>query len=289
MSRARHADALHVGRGHVALLACALTVLLVSCGNGSASRPTPSLGRPTAPSASVSVPLPSRSPSASRSVAPSITPTPTPAPTRTSTPAPTPTATPTATPTDTPSPTSTPTSPVTPSPTAAPSPSASSDGTEASSGAATEDGSGVPAWAWWLAGLLLLALVVAIPLVVRARRRTAWATELATASEEVAWISRVLLPQLQAAGSADQLAGGWTVAVPRVDAVQDRLTELGATARRDIDRGRAAQLRDAVRSARERVDGLIASRSPGPYSQDLAAVASSLEAALAGPPSAPRG
>ncbi len=120
-----------------------------------------------------------------------------------------------------------------------------------------------------------------VPLIVRARRRAAWAAGLATASEEVAWFARVLLPQLQSASSVDQLSGGWSVGLARVTAVQDQLTALSATARRDVDQARATQLRDAVREARERVDGVVASRTPGPVSQEVAGIASQLEAALA--------
>jgi hypothetical protein len=134
---------------------------------------------------------------------------------------------------------------------------------------------------WWLLGLVLVALAVGVPLIVRARRRAAWAAELATASEEVAWFARVLLPQLQSASSVDQLSGGWSVGLARVTAVQDQLTALSATARRDVDQARATQLRDAVREARERVDGVVAARTPGPVSQEVAGIASQLEAALA--------
>ncbi len=133
-------------------------------------------------------------------------------------------------------------------------------------------GCSVSCWSPWLSG---------IPLIVRARRRAAWAAELATASEEVAWFARVLLPQLQSASSVDQLSGGWSVGIARVTAVQDQLTALSATARRDVDQARSTQLRDAVREARERVDGLVAARAPGPVSQEVAGIASQLEAALA--------
>ncbi len=269
-------------RRWVALLACALC-LLTACGDGNASRPTPSSSRPTRPSVSVSLPTrsPSAGPTGSASVPSTPTPTPTPPPTRTITATPTPTPTPppptrTITATPTPTPTLTPT----PSPSASPAPG----GTASSS--AAEDDSGVPAWVWWLAGLVLLALVVGIPLVVRSRRRAAWTAELTTATAEVAWLARVLLPQLQSTGSVDQLAGGWSVALPRVTGVQDQLTGLAATARRDDDRLRATQLRDAVQGARDRVDQVVAARSPGPFLPDLVAAAATLEAALAEPATA---
>ena len=146
--------------------------------------------------------------------------------------------------------------------------------TDSSANASADEGSDVPTWVWWLLGLLLVALAVAIPLIVRARRRAAWTAELTTASEEVAWFARVLLPQLQSASSVDQLSGGWSVGLARVTAVQDQLTALSATARRDVDQARSTQLRDAVREARERVDGLVAARAPGPVSQEVASIAS---------------
>ena len=48
------------------------------------------------------------------------------------------------------------------------------DSTEAEGEAAAED-QGVPSWVWWLLAALILGTAVAIPLVVRARRRNAWA------------------------------------------------------------------------------------------------------------------
>jgi hypothetical protein len=43
---------------------------------------------------------------------------------------------------------------------------------------------------------IALAVAVAAPLLVRARRRRAWRADLASAAEEVAWFARVLVPEL---------------------------------------------------------------------------------------------
>ena len=251
-------------------LVCVSCFLFAACGQGTPSGPSASLTRPT-PTRTISKPTGApTTPEPAPTSAP--TPTPTPAPTI----APTRTITATATATATTTTTATPTPTPTPTPTATESPSESD-----TSDASTDEGSDVPTWVWWLLGLLLLALAVGIPLIIRARRRAAWNAELATASEEVAWFARVLLPQLQSASSVDQLSGGWSVGLARVTAVQDQLTALSATARRDVDETRATQLRDAVREAREGMDGLVASRTPGPVSQEVANIAAHLEAALA--------
>ena len=49
------------------------------------------------------------------------------------------------------------------------------------------------------------------PLVVRARRRSAWDQELAAEEGEVSWLARELLPELRRAASREEVAGGWTV------------------------------------------------------------------------------
>ena len=225
------------------LLATAGAGLLASCGDSTPSRPSASLSRTALPSPSATVSRPTRSPDNPRTNTPTPRPSPTPAPTASAT----------------------------------ESPAGSGGQTDGSA----DEGNDVPAWAWWSLGVLVLAVVVAIPLLVRSRRRKAWDAELASASQEVTWFARVLLPQLQPAISVDQLTGGWSVGSGRVSDVQDRLTALAATAGRDADRARATQLRDAVREARERLDRLAASPGAGPLPQELAAIASSLEAALA--------
>src|SRR5207302_637813 len=185
---------------------------------------------------------PTRSPIRPASSTPTSTFTPTPIPT------PTPTPTPTATSAPPPTQTAPPTRTTRPTPTAS---SAASPSTSSAAQASSET-AGFPAWGWFLVALLVLA-GAAVPLIVRARRRRAWRAELAACEEEVAWLARVLLPQLRQAGAAEQVAGGWAVSEGRVSAVEDRLTALEASAPDEAGRARARTLRDAVRSSRERM------------------------------------
>ncbi len=93
-------------------------------------------------------------------------------------------------------------------------------------------------------------------LLVRARRRRRWLARLQAAKVEVSWFARELVPQLRATGSAERVAGGWQVAAPRVAAVEDQLTVLESSARTQEDAASARQLRDAVRSGREKLETL---------------------------------
>ncbi|HEV7195982.1 MAG TPA: hypothetical protein VGN19_08585, partial [Pedococcus sp.] len=116
----------------------------------------------------------------------------------------------------------------------------------------------------WVLAAVVLGLLVAIPLIVRARRRGAWTAELTAAEAEVAWFARILAPQLRQAGSLDEVAGGWAVAAERVTGVEDRLTALEASAPDETGRLRALSLRDAVRTARARVVDLLAGAATAP-------------------------
>jgi hypothetical protein len=134
---------------------------------------------------------------------------------------------------------------------------------------------------WWVLAVVALAVVVAVPLVVRARRRRAWRADLASAEDEVAWFGRALVPELRRMGSLAEVAGGWNVAAGRVMAVEDRLTALEASAPDEAARTRSRTLRDAVRAARGRMQELLESGSLDTVSRDLDAVAAELEGALA--------
>lgn len=139
---------------------------------------------------------------------------------------------------------------------------------------------GVPTWVGGLAAAVVLGLLVAIPLMVRARRRTAWRQALASAEGELAWLAQELLPELRRAGSREEVAGGWAVSEARVSAVEDRLTVLESSAPDDQGRSRALVLRDASRAARAQMQRLL---SPGPrdtWALDLDAVINDLETAL---------
>ena len=76
----------------------------------------------------------------------------------------------------------------------------------------------------------LVAGVVGSVLVPRARRRRAWDAELTAAEKETRWLVREFLPQLQSAGTADEVAGGWQVGAGRVTLVEDQLTGMESAA-----------------------------------------------------------
>jgi hypothetical protein len=78
-------------------------------------------------------------------------------------------------------------------------------------------------------------------------------------------------------------AGGWTVGSSRVSALEDRLTALEATAPDDAGRTRARTLRDAVRTARTRLHGLLTTGQVDTFQRDLDALAAELERALETP------
>src|SRR6185437_308187 len=88
-------------------------------------------------------------------------------------------------------------------------------------------------------------------------------------------------PELRRAASPDQAVGAWTVEASRVSALEDRLTELAATARDDAGRSRALGLRDAVRTAGSQLNVLVRAGQFATLPYDLDAVAGELEAALA--------
>ncbi len=124
--------------------------------------------------------------------------------------------------------------------------------------------------AGWVA-LALLAVVATLAtwLLVRAHRRRSWLTRLATTRAEVEWFAWELIPQLRRSGSVERVAGGWEVAVPRVAAAEDQLTILESSGRRQEDAASARQLRDAVRSAREKVETLSGPGTHDEWALDL--------------------
>ncbi|HEX6150630.1 hypothetical protein [Nocardioides sp.] len=271
--------AVHLRRRLGLVLLLAAVSPLVACSGESGERPT-------------------LDPSRSLTVTPSITAT-LPSPTRSLTRTPTETDPPTTDATD--PPTSTDTS-ATPTPTASASESESeseSEPTEVASSsaepeptpslsptpAAAEDEAGdgtaaTPAWVWWLLGTLVLALAVGVPLLVRARRRSAWQERLSAAEAEVAWFARGLVPELRRSSTVERLAGGWAVSSGRVVALEDLLTSLVATAPDDAERARATELRDAVRAGRTRVESLAVAADVSELALDLDEVVAGLEAAL---------
>jgi hypothetical protein len=138
---------------------------------------------------------------------------------------------------------------------------------------------------WVALAVLAVAAAVGTGLLVRARRRRSWLARLHAATAEVEWFARELIPQLRGSGSADRVAGGWQVAVPRVAAAEDQLTVLESSSRNPEDAARARQLRDAVRSAREKMETLSGPGTHDEWALDLDDAAAPLVAVL-GPASA---
>ena len=122
-------------------------------------------------------------------------------------------------------------------------------------------------------------------LAVRAKRRRAWRESLESAESEVAWLAREHVPQLRDTGSLERVAGGWQVGLPRVTALEDRLTVLESSTENQDDAAAARGLRDAVRTAHARVDSLIGGGPHETWALDLDEVIARLESALA--PTAP--
>ena len=273
-----------------------VVLLLVSCGGGDGGGGArPSISPTRTPTASLPSPeLPSITRSPTRTGSPER-PSPTRSPGRTESPErPTPTRSPEQTespepPAPTPSPeqTASPTEPLTqggsaiptqnPDATDAPSPDSTEGQDEAAPPAAEDEG--VPSWVWWLLAALVLGTAVAIPLVVRARRRNAWRRDLTEAEGELTWFARELLPGLRQVGSREQLAGGWTVGQPRVAAAEDRLTVLESTAPDEAGRARARSLRDASRWARGRMQQVTGPGSDT-WALDLDTIIADLETVL---------
>ena len=139
-----------------------------------------------------------------------------------------------------------------------------------------------PAWLWWLIGAIVLAVIIVSAFLIRRNnRKQAWADRLSSSEADVAWFARELIPQLSQAPSVQQIAGGWRISSGRIVAAEDRLTSLESTATDEIDRGQARILRDAVRSARARLDALAVVGDMGTAMSQLQAAAGELEAALA--------
>ena len=138
----------------------------------------------------------------------------------------------------------------------------------------------MPVGVWWLLAAVLLGLAIAIPLLVRSRRRKAWQSDFDEAMGEVTWLARELLPELGRTGSRAQAAGGWAVSAERTRLLQDRLTALEATAPDDAARAHARTLHDAVHAARESLRTLDSGRPDASLAPQLASIATDLESAL---------
>jgi hypothetical protein len=134
-----------------------------------------------------------------------------------------------------------------------------------------------------LLALVIAGLVTALLLLRRSRARKAWDAELGAAEDEVAWFGRDLVPALRDSGSYASVSGGWAVAAPRVQALEDTLTRLTTTAPTDDRRTRAVTVQDAVRTARERMAALLVAGEGSQWSLALDQVQAPLLGALVPP------
>ena len=141
-------------------------------------------------------------------------------------------------------------------------PAAESSSPETATGSGSGDEEDTQSWWWLLIPVLAIAAVVAWLILRRSRRRQAWEARLASAESEIGWFARDLIPQLRGSGSAAGVSGGWAVAVPRVTSLDDDLSQLITTAPGDPQRARALTMRDAVRTARDRVAAVAGSTDP---------------------------
>ena len=148
----------------------------------------------------------------------------------------------------------------------------------------------MPSWVWWVAAAVgVLGCLVAVPLVVRGRRRASWHRELDRQEAEVEWFARDLLRELRLAGSHEEMAGGWAVSQKRVAAAEDELTVLESTAPDEAGAARARSLRDALRNARSRMQRLAAPGQHDTWALDLDTLMIELEGTFrpAAPPAPP--
>jgi hypothetical protein len=168
-----------------------------------------------------------------------------------------------------------------------PSASESAPGEDEASDEVDSEDDSVPSWLWWLLAAVVVGVgVLTWFLVARSRRRRAWQEQLTAAEAEVAWLARELLPHLRGTGSVEQVAGGWGVALPRVAAAEDQLTVLESTAPDEPARAKAADLRDAVREARARVEAATRRGAQEMWALDLDEAIGRLESTLAPEPGA---
>ena len=149
-------------------------------------------------------------------------------------------------------------------------PAVESSPPEKAAGGGSGDEEDTQSWWWLMIPVLAVAGVVAWLILRRSRSRQAWEARLASAESEVGWFARDLIPQLRGSGSAAGVSGGWAVAAPRVTSLDDDLSQLITTAPGDPQRARALTMRDAVRTARDRVAAVAGSTDPdAQWSLDL--------------------
>jgi hypothetical protein len=140
-------------------------------------------------------------------------------------------------------------------------------------------------WVWWLVGLILLAAAVtAVVLWLRSRAaRRRWEADFAAALTETRWLAVEILPALQRAKEPAEVEGAWTVARPRVMAIESDFEALSATASDEQSAAQVAALLAAVRGTRATADQQTGVGDPahGPVFVDLFDARRHLDDALA--------
>jgi hypothetical protein len=117
---------------------------------------------------------------------------------------------------------------------------------------------------WWLIGLLVaLAIGTVIVLSVRrGRARKAWDARLAGTVGESTWLAHELLPGALSTENAVARRETWLASRPRVEALENRLNEVMASAPEDR-LGSLARVRDAVIDVRSAMDADAATTAFG--------------------------
>jgi hypothetical protein len=117
---------------------------------------------------------------------------------------------------------------------------------------------------WWLLGILVaLAVGTVIVLAVRRRRaRQAWEAQLAGTVGESTWLAHELLPVALSTEIVTIRRDTWLASRPRVEALENRLNEVMASAPAD-QLGNLARLRDAVTDVRSAMDADAATTAFG--------------------------
>jgi hypothetical protein len=126
--------------------------------------------------------------------------------------------------------------------------------------------------------------VTAVVLWLRARAaRRRWDADFTTALAETRWLAVEIVPALQRAKVPAEQAGAWTVARPRVIALESDFDALSTSASDEQSAGRVAALLAAVRGTRATADQQTGVGGPaeGPVFVDLFDARRELDDALA--------
>jgi hypothetical protein len=134
----------------------------------------------------------------------------------------------------------------------------------AASASTTTDDDSTLGWPLWvLVALVVVAVGVVIALVQHRSRRKDERSSFEAALSESLWLGRDLTPALLG-DSRDERRGAWSVARPRVVALEDRLARLASPGSESIDSLNAQHLETAVIGLRRALDAESQPGDPGP-------------------------